>query len=76
MTRLATVAGRAWGRRPRKPRLGAHANRRWLLADRLSFATSLHPHIASRRAPLQVTVDARISDGVKASAGASISVCM
>ncbi len=43
----------AWGLRPRKPRLGACANPRWLLSCGLSLATSTPPHIAPFSAPLR-----------------------
>jgi hypothetical protein len=72
--RLAIVAGGTWGRGPRKPRLGAHANRGWLLPDRLSFATSPEPRIAFPRAPPSASASARVGARVGASVSASVSV--
>ncbi len=71
--RLAIVTGGTWGRRSRKPRLGAHANRRWLLPCRLSFATSTPPHIAFARAPSYGSLTRSGSVTASGSAGASVS---
>jgi len=77
----ACIARMSWERWPRKPSLGARANRRWLHACRLSRATPPHPHVAPPRAPPYVDFSAndcdRASVSVRASAGAraSASVC-
>jgi hypothetical protein len=43
-----------WGRGPRKPPLGARANRSWLLAGRLSLTRRLHP-MSRLSEPLRTT---------------------
>jgi len=48
------VAGCTGGRGPRKPPLGARANRRWLLSYRLSLTRRLHP-MSRLSEPLRTT---------------------
>jgi len=49
--RLAKVAGGTGERGPRKPPLGARANRRWLLSWPLVTHTPTPPHVAFPKAP-------------------------